>query len=351
MDLSRDGRTLAVVSWEGPEPSGGRATLAVYDAASPAASAARHPAAARCRGSRGQPDRTLRRGLRLRRRPSPDLRHPGTARLPVLLDVSQRTPGSGDSDPSARHRTSPGTVRHTAALMFRPDGQLLTGSTSGVLRLVDPATGRETRRFTGAPGLTSNNTFTGTPDGRVLLSTGTAGVVRWDPATGRPLWSALIGEDRCGTAAVVGDQVLCGGRFGQVESLDLRTGSSTTARYDMQHGPVSDLLVSPDGRTLLELADTQPVLARLATRRHRPDHPAAPRHRHPHRLRRVRSAPADVRTRRRALTRRRPTIRSSGSSTPEPAPSSTAAISSCTRRSGPDGPASSPGGTATTKAT
>ena len=155
-----------------------------------------------------------------------------------------------------------GTVRHTVALMFRPDGQLLTGSTSGVLRLVDPATGRVTRRFTGAPGLTSNNTFTGTPDGRVLLSTGTAGLVRWDPATGHALWSALIGQDRCGTAAVVGDQVLCGGRFGQVESLDLRTGSSTTARYDMQHGPVSDVLVSPDGRTLVELADTQAVLAR-----------------------------------------------------------------------------------------
>ena len=32
MDLSRDGGTLAVVSWEGPEPSGGRSTLAVYDA-------------------------------------------------------------------------------------------------------------------------------------------------------------------------------------------------------------------------------------------------------------------------------------------------------------------------------
>ena len=33
MDLARDGHTLAVVSWEGPEAGGGRATLAVYDTA------------------------------------------------------------------------------------------------------------------------------------------------------------------------------------------------------------------------------------------------------------------------------------------------------------------------------
>jgi DNA-binding SARP family transcriptional activator/WD40 repeat protein len=262
LDLSRDGHTLAVVSWEGPEPSGGRSTLAVYDTAN-------------------------------RRRRLPDTRLPldvgavavsptgryvavsgyvdgrvlifdtqGRTRLPVLLDVYQRTPGVRRLGPYGAAPDPVGTVRHTAALMFRPDGQLLTGSTSGVLRLVDPATGRETRRFTGAPGLTSNNTFTSALDGRALLSTGTAGVVRWDPATGRPLWSALIGEDRCGQAAVVGELVLCAGRFGQVESLDLRTGSSTTARYDMQHGSVSDVVVSPDGRTLLELADTQPVLAR-----------------------------------------------------------------------------------------
>ena len=61
---------------------------------------------------------------------------------------------------------------------------------------------------------------------------------------------------------MVGDQVLCGGRFGRVESLDLRTGSTTTARYDMQRGPVADLVLTPDGRMLAELAATQPVIAR-----------------------------------------------------------------------------------------
>ena len=154
MDLARDGRTLAVVSWEGPEAGGGRATLAVYDTAT-------------------------------RRRRLPDTRLPldvgavavsptgryvavsgysdgrvlifdtqGRARLPVLLNVYQDAPGVRRLGPfgAAPDTDAARTVRHTAALTFRPDGQLLAGSTTGVVRLVDPATGRLVRRFTGAPG-------------------------------------------------------------------------------------------------------------------------------------------------------------------------------------------------------
>ena len=352
MDLARDGHTLAVISWEGPEAGGGRATLAVYDTAT-------------------------------RRRRLPDTRLPldvgavavsptgryvavsgysdgrvlifdtqGRARLPVLLNVYQNAPGVRRLGPfgAAPDTDAARTVRHTAALTFRPDGQLLAGSTTGVVRLVDPATGRETRRFTGAPALTSNTTFTSTPDGQVLLSTGTAGIVRWDPRTGRPLWSALIGQDRCGTATVVGDQVLCGGRFGRVESLDLRTGSPTAARYDMQHGPLSDLVVTPTGRTLVELADTQPVIARWRLNGTGPitrllPPPAPPPATTPP------AGSCSPQGRSKCPTAADTRIRSSGSSTPEPAPSSGATTTRRIRQPGPDDPASWPRGTGTTKVT
>lgn len=263
MDLSRDGSTLAVVSWEGSARGGGRSTLALY-------------------------------GTATRRRLVPDTRLPldvgavavsptgryvaasgyvdgrvlifdteGRTRLPQVPNVFQRVRGVRQLSPiGSASPTNSENVRHTAALSFRPDGLLLAGSISGVVQLVDPASGHSVRRFTGAPILTSNNTFATSPDGTALLSTGTAGVVRWDPSTGRPLWYALIGEDRCRTAEVLGDHLLCGGRSGRVELLDLETGRPTEGNYDMQLGPVSDLIVSADARTLVELGDTQTMVAR-----------------------------------------------------------------------------------------
>ena len=72
----------------------------------PAAPAARHPAAAGRRGGRGQPDRPLRRGLRLQRRPGPDLRHPGPGPAPR---AAQRLPGR-PRGPAAR--AVRGSTRH-----------------------------------------------------------------------------------------------------------------------------------------------------------------------------------------------------------------------------------------------
>ena len=157
-------------------------------------------------------------------------------------------------------------ARNTAALAFRPDGALVVGSEVGQLRIVDPATGRVIRRLTGAPPLTSNNRLLLSPDGSVLVSTGWRGVVRWDLARGRPAWVSPLPEDSCGSVGLLPEQglVLCGGRYGRVESLFLADGRRSPARFDMQHGEVSDLLVTADGTTLAQLSRSRPVVARWA---------------------------------------------------------------------------------------
>ncbi|MEP6760886.1 MAG: BTAD domain-containing putative transcriptional regulator [Sporichthyaceae bacterium] len=259
MDLSRNGRTLAVVSWEGPERGGGRATLSVYDTQS----------------------RSLLTDARL---PfdvgavavSPDGHYvavsgyddghvlvfdiAGHPQLPELLTVSSRARGV-QLLPTVG--SAPGFTknRHTAALAFLPDGSLLAGSEVGIVRVVDPATGQVVRRLTGAPPLTSNNTFTLSGDGSVVVSTGSAGVARWDLTHGGTAWAVDVPESRCGTAVLLDRQVLCGGRVGQVEALDAATGLPATSRYDMQRGVVSALVVTPDAKTLVELSASQPVLA------------------------------------------------------------------------------------------
>lgn len=262
IDLSRDGSVLAEVSWEGPAAGGGRATLTVFDAVT-------------------------------RRRLVPDVRLPmnvgavavspnarfvavsgyrdgvvlvydvqGRTRLPELVNVTATAPGVHVLAPIGSAPVPYDGERNTAALTFRSDGLLLVGSEVGVLRVVDPGTGREVRRLAGAPDLTSNNAIALSDDESVLVSSGTAGVVRWDLTTGRPVWTSDVGESRCRAVAVVRTAVMCGGRFGTVEALALTSGNPTGIHYDMQHGAVSALLMTPDQDTLIELSDTQPVVAR-----------------------------------------------------------------------------------------
>ncbi len=139
MDLSRDGRTLAVVSWEGPERGGGRATLSVYDMQTPQP-AHRHPTAAGRRRRGGEPRRPVHRGLGYDDGHVLVFDTAGRSQLPELLTVTSRAPGVrllptvGSAPAFTEHR-------HTAALAFLPDGTLLAGSEVGIVRVVDPRDG------------------------------------------------------------------------------------------------------------------------------------------------------------------------------------------------------------------
>ena len=160
----------------------------------------------------------------------------------------------------ARHRRS--TASGTPPPSRSPGGRLLAGSVVGVLRAVDPGTGRVLRRLTGAPDLTSNNSLALSATHGSVSAAGSRGLVRWDLTAGGPAWSGELGESRCRGVTVSSSAVLCGGRFGTVESLALTSGDATGVHYDMQHGEVSSLLVTSDQSTLVELSGTQPVVAR-----------------------------------------------------------------------------------------
>jgi DNA-binding SARP family transcriptional activator/WD40 repeat protein len=253
LGLSADGGTAAVLAWQGSPVRGGRAVLSVVDVASrqlrlpqleltlDAGAVAVGPDGRFVAVSGGRSGRVL----------VVDTATEDHARQPVVIEIPTGL-GTPTSD----------RVRFTAALAFRPDGTLLAGSPAGVLRVVNPATGTVTEELTGAPGGTSDAVVAVTTDEQVLVSTGSGGVVRWDAATGRPTWARpAAGEcERAVVAETVG-AVLCADASGSVRALDLATGLPTGDRYDLQRGPVSALLLTPDGTTLVELGAVQPVLA------------------------------------------------------------------------------------------
>jgi len=154
--------------------------------------------------------------------------------------------------------------RYTAALVFLADDQLVVGSEVDVVRVIDPHDGRETARLDGAPWLTSNRAAAVSADGSVLVTAGSRGVAGWDLRTKRLTWVTDVDGANCSTLVIEPRtrSVLCGGQFSRVVGLDLDTGQRTPTEYDMQRGEISELLISPDGRTLLQLSRTAGVIAR-----------------------------------------------------------------------------------------
>jgi WD40 repeat protein len=155
-------------------------------------------------------------------------------------------------------------VRATAALAFGPDGTLVVGSPTGVVCVVDPATGAVVQELTGAPDGSSDAYAAVTRSGREVVTTGARGVARWDRATGRPVWAHPLDLGACERAVVAeaAGAVLCADATGRVLVLDLATGWPTGERYDLHRGPISAVLLGADATTLVELGAVEPVLAR-----------------------------------------------------------------------------------------
>ena len=252
--LSADEGTVAELSWEGSEQGGARTTLSVFDVAS---GTLRGPGAMVPLDTRTvavSPD-----GLRV----AVSGEHDGR----VTIYNTHARSGVG---PAVEHQvsaTGPGSyngLRARAALTFTPDGLLIIGSETGAVLVVDPATGAVVRRLMGAGSLTSNKLAMISQDATTLLTTGTRGVALWDLRANHVLWSTPTREDQCAAAALAtaSGRVLCSGRPGAALSLDLETGRTTEPTLDLQSGTASAVVLTPDGRGVVVLADGQPVIAR-----------------------------------------------------------------------------------------
>jgi DNA-binding SARP family transcriptional activator/WD40 repeat protein len=264
--LSADGRTAAAVSWNlglADRPVG-RSRLVVYDVATgrprlPEAvvpmdvrSVAVSADGAHVAVGGYEDGRALVYGVT------------GRTSLADLVSVSAPVPNGVRVLPPGGPATPDSNARHTAAVAFDDAGKLLVGSTAGSIRVVDPRTGRVVRILDGAGDGTSNLSLNVSGGDQVLLSAGAAGLVRWNVSRGRPSWTATTGPDACGLLAVhrQGGVVLCGRLSGGVTAFDLETGRRREARYDMQRGPLSALLVTPNGQSLVQASAVEPVSAR-----------------------------------------------------------------------------------------
>jgi DNA-binding SARP family transcriptional activator/WD40 repeat protein len=147
----------------------------------------------------------------------------------------------------------------TVAVAFSADGMLIVGSEGGPIRIIDPATGRERRRID-APPMTAHYLLRLSTDGRSLTTVGLDGVGHYDVVTGEPLWPAPAAAE-CNSLAPAEriGVLLCGEWSGRVVAIDIATGAIVGRRFDSHQGTVSDVLVSPDGATLVEVISSTPV--------------------------------------------------------------------------------------------
>jgi WD40 repeat protein len=95
----------------------------------------------------------------------------------------------------ARTRAIPVAPGEDGALAFSPDGRTLAAAAkSGLIRLLDPRTGKERATLGGDDGLVYQLAFS--PDGRLLAAGYADGRIQlWDVAAARAVGDPLVGHD------------------------------------------------------------------------------------------------------------------------------------------------------------
>jgi DNA-binding SARP family transcriptional activator/WD40 repeat protein len=151
------------------------------------------------------------------------------------------------------------------SVAFLPSGKLLIGSSDGGLRLFDPGTGNVESVISAPPGTVDARVVDA--GGGLIVGSGHDGLVALDLTESRLVWSTRFTSSHpepCPwlAASVTSGTAYCGDRFGRIEERSMTDGSLTGAHFDPQQGNVGDLTVTADGRTLLAIGVSEPVISR-----------------------------------------------------------------------------------------
>jgi WD40 repeat protein len=167
-----------------------------------------------------------------------------------------------------------GAISH---LLFTHDGKgLLSAGGEAILRMWDPATGKEIRQFAGHDALVESMALS--PDGKMLASSGRDQTIRlWDVATGLQLryWSVTEGASLPVAFSANGKLLASGGKDNSIVLWDVQTGKEVRQFKSAEHGregpfvrPQASLLslaFTPDGRYLLSAQEDSVLLRDLTT--------------------------------------------------------------------------------------
>lgn len=146
-------------------------------------------------------------------------------------------------------------------------GKLIVGSSDGLLRIADATTGRVVSQVQAAPGTVDVQLVDA--GGGLVVGAGNNGLAAVDLEESRIVWSTGFSSSHpepCPwlAASKASGTAYCGDRFGKIEERSMVDGGMTGARFDPQRGDVGKLMVSTDGRTLVAVGVSEPVITRWA---------------------------------------------------------------------------------------
>jgi RNA polymerase sigma factor (sigma-70 family) len=179
----------------------------------------------------------------------------GKALAAAMTDGSIRLwPALLDREP--RHLKSAGC--EVGCFAFAPDGTTLAWSDAllaeprsqaSSIHLIEVASGRELRKS--EIGEVGAYSLVFSPNGRNLASSGENVIRLWDPATGKEIGANIGDRNRIAGIAVTSDPgtVITGGHDGIIRFWDLRTGEEKR-RIEQTAEPLRFLSLSADGKTL-----------------------------------------------------------------------------------------------------
>ncbi|CAI3791394.1 hypothetical protein NKCBBBOE_00279 [Pseudarthrobacter sp. MM222] len=162
------------------------------------------------------------------------------------------------------NQTGPDIPRNVS-IAFSASGKLVIGSSGGLLRIADPATGNVASEVQAPPGMVGVRLVDA--GGGLVVGAGNDGLAAVDLKESRVVWSTGFTSSHpepCPwlAASVASGAAYCGDRFGKIEERSMIDGGLTGKRFDPQRGDVGELMVSADGRTLVAVGASEPVITR-----------------------------------------------------------------------------------------